>query len=276
VKSVYDSLRKENIDCFLLIIDSDGINVWCAAGGGHFTHTQILEAIRLYDVKDQINHTSLILPQLSATGVDRNVLAKTGWKAIFGPVDIKDVSSFLKKLTKDPSASKVTFNFVFRTLMGIQHAFFLICVLFLPLLSLLGVLGVLKVPLATFWISVVLQLLVISMITNFLFIWAYPIFDFTRSFFNKGLLVALINSSITLGFLLIQGRSDSTLTIIFWIALIIIVSLFVVLDLAGNTPYTNHLDVESDLTLFMIPALILCLIAIMIPLVNSEIKHLLI
>ena len=52
------------------------------------------------------------------------------------------------------------------------------------------------------------------------------------------------------------------------------VSLFIVLDLAGNTPYTNHLDVESDLTLFMVPAIILSVIAIIIPLINSEIEHL--
>jgi hypothetical protein len=52
------------------------------------------------------------------------------------------------------------------------------------------------------------------------------------------------------------------------------VSLFIVLDLAGNTPYTNHLDVESDLTLFMVPAIILFLIAVLIPIISSEIKHL--
>jgi SAM-dependent methyltransferase len=275
VDSVYNTLCKENIDCFLLIIDSNGINVWCAAGGGHFTHTQVLEAIRLFDVEKYINHSTLLLPQLSATGVDRKELSKAGWKPVFGPVDIKNISSFLNTSTKESKTALIEFGIPFRTLMGIQHAFFISCVLFLPLLLILSVLALIKIPLTFFWISVVLQLLILGIVTNFVFIWAYPIFDFTSSFFKKGLFVAIINSAAAILFLTSQGKTNSPYTFIFWIALIIVVSIFIVLDLAGNTPYTNHLDVESDLTLFMVPAIILCLIAIVISVINSEIKHLL-
>ncbi len=276
VNSVYNTLCKEKIDCFLLIIDSDGINVWCAAGGGHFTHTQILEAIRLFNLRDHIDHSSLILPQLSATGVDRKVLAKAGWKPNFGPVDIGDINSFLKLYTKEPESSRITFNVPFRTLMGIQHAFFVGCVLFLPLLLILGILAVIQIPLTSFWVVVVLQLLIIGLVTNFAFIWFYPFFDFTSSFFKKGLVMATLNIFGTILLLITQGKTDSLFTVIFWIALTSVVSIFIVLDLAGNTPYTNHLDVESDLTLFMIPAVILCLIAIIIPLIENDIKHLLV
>jgi ubiquinone/menaquinone biosynthesis C-methylase UbiE len=275
VNSVYNTLHRDDIDCFLLIIDSDGINVWCAAGGGHFTHTQILEAIQVFDLKDFIDHTSLILPQLSATGVDRKVLSKSGWKPIFGPIDIKNVKSFLQTFTKNSETAKIDFKIPFRTLMGIQHAFFISCVMFLPLLLILGLLAAIKIPLTLFWISVVIQLLILGVITNMLFIWVYPVFNFTSSFFKKGLFVAIINSIVTVLYLISEVKTNSLYTIIFWVALVTMVSLFIVLDLAGNTPYTNHLDVESDLTLFMVPAIILFLIAVLIPIISSEIKHLL-
>ncbi len=275
VDSVFKLLNKEKVDCFLLIVDSNGINVWCAAGGGHFTHTQILEAIRLFDVKERIDHSTLILPQLSATGVDRKELSKAGWKPVFGPVDIKNIEPFLESFTKESETAIVEFNFSFRTLMGIQHAFFISCVLFLPLLLILGILAAIEIPLTTFWVSVVLQLFILGLIINMLFIWVYPIFSFTSSFFKKGLSVAIINSIVVLLYLITQTKTISPYNFIFWIALVTVVSLFIVLDLAGNTPYTNHLDVESDLTLFLVPALILCLIAIFIPLVSSEIQHLL-
>ncbi|PWI48687.1 hypothetical protein CEE45_05610 [Candidatus Heimdallarchaeota archaeon B3_Heim] len=275
VDSVFKLLHKETIDCFLLIVDSNGINVWCAAGGGHFTHTQILDAIRLFDVKEMIDHSTIILPQLSATGVDRKELSKAGWKPVFGPVDIKNVNTFLESFTKKSKTAMVEFNLAFRTLMGIQHAFFISCVLFLPLLLILGILAAIEIPLTSFWFSVVFQLFILGWIINMLFIWGYPIFNFTSSFFKKGLSVAIINSIVVLFYLITQIKIISLYSLIFWVALVTVVSLFIILDLAGNTPFTNHLDVESDLTLFMVPALILCLIAIFIPLVSSDIKHLL-
>ena len=275
VYSVYNFLQKKDLDCFLLIIDSNGINVWCAAGGGHFTHTQILEAIRLFDLKEEIDHSTLILPQLSATGVDRKELSKAGWKPTFGPVDIKDVPSFIESSTKDIELSKIRFNFSFRTLMGLQHAFFITCTIFFPILLVLGILNAVGVPLTSFWFSVVFQLYIIGIILNMLFVWVYPIFNFTPSFFRKGLTVALISSFVIVSYLIAIVNTTSLYTFIFWPALVVVVSLFIILDLAGNTPYTNHLDVESDLTLFMVPAIILILIAILIPFISSDIDHLL-
>jgi SAM-dependent methyltransferase len=275
VHSVYSFLQKKDLDCFLLIIDSNGINVWCAAGGGHFTHTQIFEAIRLFDLKEEIDHSTLILPQLSATGVDRKELSKAGWKPTFGPVDIKDVPSFIESSTKDIESSKIRFNFSFRTLMGLQHAFFFTCTIFFPILLVLGILNAVGVPLTFFWFSVVLQLYIIGMIINMLFVWVYPIFNFTPSFFKKGLTVALISSFVIASYLIAIVDTTSMYTFIFWPALVVVVCLFIILDLAGSTPYTNHLDVESDLTLFMVPAIILILIAILIPFMSSDIEHLL-
>ncbi|MHA2156790.1 MAG: hypothetical protein ACXABU_15715, partial [Candidatus Hodarchaeales archaeon] len=176
--------------------------------------------------------------------------------------------------TKNSETAKIDFKIPFRTLMGIQHAFFISCVMFLPLLLILGLLAAIKIPLTLFWISVVIQLLILGVITNMLFIWVYPVFNFTSSFFKKGLFVAIINSIVTVLYLISEVKTNSLYTIIFWVALVTMVSLFIVLDLAGNTPYTNHLDVESDLTLFMVPAIILFLIAVLIPIISSEIKHL--
>lgn len=34
------------VDCWLLVADSAGINVWCAAGGGYFTADKVIAAVR--------------------------------------------------------------------------------------------------------------------------------------------------------------------------------------------------------------------------------------
>ena len=58
-------------DLWLLIADSKGINIWCAASGGHFTHHSIIAAVRVTGLADKVDHREIILPQLCATGVER-------------------------------------------------------------------------------------------------------------------------------------------------------------------------------------------------------------
>ena len=58
-------------DAWLLCANSKGINVWCAAGGGHLTHHDVISVLRTSRIDEYVDHRELVLPQLCATGVER-------------------------------------------------------------------------------------------------------------------------------------------------------------------------------------------------------------
>ena len=83
-------------DVWLLVADSDGVNVWCAAGGGHLTHHDVIAVVRSSGVLDKVDHRRLVLPQLAATGVERRVVeSRLGVEAIWGPARLEHLPEFL-------------------------------------------------------------------------------------------------------------------------------------------------------------------------------------
>ncbi len=85
-------------DVWLLVANSRGINVWCAAGGGHLTHHDVIAVTRASRIDDLVSHRELVLPQLSATGIERRKVAEaTGWRPIWGPARLEDLPEFLER-----------------------------------------------------------------------------------------------------------------------------------------------------------------------------------
>jgi NAD-dependent dihydropyrimidine dehydrogenase PreA subunit len=85
-------------DAWLLCANSRGINVWCAAGGGHLTHHDVISVVRTSRIDEHVDHRELILPQLCATGVERRKVTEvTGWSARWGPARMEDLPRFLKR-----------------------------------------------------------------------------------------------------------------------------------------------------------------------------------
>ena len=84
-------------DVWLVVAPSAGINVWCAAAGGHFGTHQVVTALKTSGVEDKVSHRRAILPQLAATGVERiAVKRRSGWNVHFGPVHAEDVPRYLE------------------------------------------------------------------------------------------------------------------------------------------------------------------------------------
>jgi len=84
------------MDCWLLVADSRGINVWCSAGGSHFTADDIIAAVKTSPLAQLVDHRALILPQLCACGVDGwRVRQETGWGVHWGPVRARDIPAYL-------------------------------------------------------------------------------------------------------------------------------------------------------------------------------------
>lgn len=112
-------------DVWLLVADSKGINVWCAATGGHFTTHDVVNALKASGVGARLNHRRVILPQLAATGIDgATVRERTGWRVIWGPVRAADLPEFLSVGRKASKAMReVTFPWAERLEMAVAWAF---------------------------------------------------------------------------------------------------------------------------------------------------------
>ena len=113
-KLTFDHLRKEltGVDAWIILLDTRGINVWCAAGKGTFGTDELVSKIKTTGITRLINHKKIIVPQLGATGVSgRDVKKQTGFSIIWGPVHTKDLRGFISNdLKAEPEMRQVTFT----------------------------------------------------------------------------------------------------------------------------------------------------------------------
>lgn len=113
-KLTFDTLRWQlaGLDLWILVLDTRGVNVWCAAGKHTFATDEIVRQVKLTRLAEVIKHRELILPQLGAPGVSGHKLNKLcGFKAIWGPIRARDIKQFLTNRKKAwPAMRKVTFT----------------------------------------------------------------------------------------------------------------------------------------------------------------------
>ena len=109
-KLTFDHVRRalDNMNAWLLVLDTKGINVWCAAGKGTFLTKELIRQINLTGLEKIVNHHKVIVPQLGAVGVSAHkVKSNTGFSVIYGPVRAKDIHDFMEagmKATKEMRA----------------------------------------------------------------------------------------------------------------------------------------------------------------------------
>ena len=99
-------------DVWLLVLQTHGVNVWCAAGKGTFGTDELVRRIFSTHLADHVDHETLILPQLGAVGVAAHkVRAATGYRVVWGPVLSADLRAFLDAgHTATPEMRAVTFT----------------------------------------------------------------------------------------------------------------------------------------------------------------------
>jgi ubiquinone/menaquinone biosynthesis C-methylase UbiE/NAD-dependent dihydropyrimidine dehydrogenase PreA subunit len=114
VRRVERALASQN--CYLLVVQSKGINVWCASAGGEMNTHSIITALKTSDIGSLVDHRELILPQLSAPGMNTKLLKKvSGWKGKWGPVYAGSLPEFLESgQTKTQEQRTVRFDIPFR------------------------------------------------------------------------------------------------------------------------------------------------------------------
>lgn len=103
-KMSFDDLRKElmGINTYILVLDTKGVNVWCAASKETFGTNELVNRIKKVNLSQVVVHKNLILPQLSATGISAyEVQKKCGFKVVYGPIRAGDIPYFINAEIQD-------------------------------------------------------------------------------------------------------------------------------------------------------------------------------
>ena len=113
-KYTFDVVRRElaRVDAWLLVLDTRGINVWCAAGKRRFSTDELVHRITTSGLEHVVDHRTVIVPQLGATGVAAHLVRpRCGFRARFGPVLASDIPAYLGAgMEASPQMRDVTFG----------------------------------------------------------------------------------------------------------------------------------------------------------------------
>lgn len=137
VRRLKKYLLEKKIDCYLVVVNTNGTNVWCAAVEGGFSTEKVLAHLKIHKVRKLVDHNRLILPQLAAAGVKRKQLQEAGWEGVFGPVYFKYIEAFLANGCKRTHEMRVIeYGYWERFKMGVSHGMFCTAVCAIPILVL--------------------------------------------------------------------------------------------------------------------------------------------
>ena len=250
----YNRLMKdlEGLNVWVLCIDSQGINVWCAARGNNFGNEQLIEAIKYSKISTLPSNKIIILPQLSAGGVSvPKIIKDIGFSFKYGPVWSKDIKTFIQtqNLKKNENQSIAKFSVEKRIEAGLSHTAFLIRrFILLPSLVLLLISIFLKSLLLVHTVQLV-WILIIFM--NMLFALIYPMFNKITVFYRKGLLYATFFTALFMICLLFSKVQLDIFLIIGFASLVFWLSLASVLSFSGYTMETSAREIQAEYPIFL-------------------------
>lgn len=108
-KLSFDHLRSAfaGRPAWILALNTEGINVWCAAGKGTFGTDELVRQVARSGLRNVVKHRTLILPQLGGPGVAAHEVRKrTEFRAVYGPIRARDLPAFLDRGLKATAAMR--------------------------------------------------------------------------------------------------------------------------------------------------------------------------
>ena len=247
----FDALRKEltNLSLWILVVDTRGINVWCAAGKKTFTAEEVAYQVKKEQLDQLVSHRELILPQLAANGVAaRDIKKLCGFKGRFGPILASMLPEFLKTGKSDETMRTVTFSLKERSVLIPLE----ICMLWKQLLLafiLIFVLSGISPAVFSFAAALdrgtILMLATLAAITSGAVITPLllPWIPF-RQFWLKGTLAGVFTALLFLFAGEPAVNDTEKLAIFLWITGC---SAFLAMNFTGSTPFTSLSGVEKEM-----------------------------
>lgn len=255
-KLSFDHLRQAlaGRNAWILVLDTNGVNVWCAAGKGSFGTDELVRRIQASQLAQVVSHRQIILPQLSGPGIaSLEIKKRCGFKAVYGPIRAQDLPAFMNAgLEATPEMRRKRFPFRERAVLipvelnsAIKYAL-MACVAFFILGGLLGI--------NQFWtnalnagvfagVTLGIGVLAGAVLTPLLLPWLPG-----RAFALKGLVMGLVAASVwaLFGFVFIKPGTGFWASVSQFI-LITTVSAFLAMNFTGASTYTSLSGVRKEM-----------------------------
>lgn len=255
-KMSFDRLRKAlpGHDAWVLVLDTQGINVWCASGKGSFGTKELVRRIQSSDLEHLVSHRNLILPQLSGPGIAAHEVKRlSGFKVVYGPIRAKDLPAFMEAgLKATPEMRIKTFTTWERIvlipveLVNALKAVVIIVPVIVIISGFLGPRGFWENILSYGLFSIPALLAAImagAVLTPLLLPWLPG-----RAFSLKGVLMGLLTAALLLasrwGDL---GAWEARLEILAWCLLVLAVTTYLAMNFTGASTYTSLSGVKKEM-----------------------------
>lgn len=255
-KLSFDILRKNlaGMNVWILVLDTKGINVWCAAGKGTFGTDELIKQIQQSNLHEVVSHRRLIGPQLGAPGIASfKIKESTGFKVKYGPVLAKDIKSYVSLGYKaDESMRSVPFTFKDRLILApVEIAnslkYLVLFLLFFFLISGFSPEGY-SISLAIKHGLISSMILLTAYISGaFLMPILLPWLP-SRYFAAKGMVASGL---MFIGLILLNIFEGQLLSLAGWLLLSLAISSFLAMNFTGASTYTSLSGVKKEMKLFV-------------------------
>ncbi len=264
-KLSFDTLRKnlDGLDSWILVLDTKGINVWCAAGKGTFGTAELIRRISVASLNEIVTHKKIIVPQLGAVGVAAHEIKKhSGFTVLYGPVRAEDIKDFISrgyKTNKEMRRVKFTFSDRLKLVpMELTNARYM----------LLGGMALFLILSGFYQKGFSFHQIINPGLQNALMVFAgfisgaifgpvlLPVIPF-RSFSLKGAIIGLLMAAILF---LSNKLGDTSLEIISWFILFPAISSYLLMNFTGASTYTSLAGVKKEMRI-AVPLQIIFLLA---------------
>ncbi|MDH4332768.1 MAG: mercury methylation corrinoid protein HgcA [Desulfobulbaceae bacterium] len=259
-KLSFDHLRAAlaGQDAWVLVLDTNGINVWCAAGKGTFGTAALCAQVVACKLAQLVRHRSLVVPQLGAPGIAAHAVRRqSGFSVVYGPVSAHDLPEFFGSgMQAGPAMRRKTFFLSERAVLipvevvvaskwALPLSIVLLAVsgLFGPALFWENVRGPGGWMVAGLWNGIVAG----TVLTPILL----PLLP-GRAFSFKGMVAGCMSALPGAIFFFQSGGAGNGYTALAWLLLISAISSFLGLEFTGASTYTSLSGVKKEMR-FAVP-----------------------
>jgi hypothetical protein len=239
----FDALRSAlvGVDGYILVLDTKGVNVWCAAGEGTFGTDELVNRIEVTHLSQIVRTRVLILPQLGAPGIAAHeVKQRSGFRVEYGPVRAADLPAYLKVRRATPEMRRVQFTLADRmtvALVDIVKAFPPMAAIALVMYFISG-------------LTAALAVVTIYLTAEVLFPALLPFIP-TREFSTKGFLLGLL-AAVPFSLAAFVGHPNTPMWLRVAGALVYLLVMppavaFLALMFTGSTTFTSRTGVRREI-----------------------------